>query len=236
MNTAAVVGAFCAGLAAVIFWWQPRRSLARSEPDVDHQPRPIPTAVGWIRGRISRRSDATKRRQAALEVVSGFAAELKAGQPLGVALQRCVESVPVVVCPHAIAVVRLGGDLPQALLRDAREQRLPILRSLSALWQVAEGSGAGLAAAADRLATAETNAEEVRRELMAQLAGPRATARVLAGLPAVGLMLGTSLGASPVKWLLGTPWGLTMLAAGLVLEALGLFWTSRLTQSVEALL
>ncbi len=155
---------------------------------------------------------------------------------MGVALQRCVESVPVVVCPHAIAVVRLGGDLPQALLRDAREQRLPILRSLSALWQVAEGSGAGLAAAADRLATAETNAEEVRRELMAQLAGPRATARVLAGLPAVGLMLGTSLGASPVKWLLGTPWGLTMLAAGLVLEALGLFWTSRLTQSVEALL
>jgi len=133
-------------------------------------------------------------------------------------------------------VVRLGGDLPQALLRDAQEQSLPVLRALSALWQVAEGSGAGLAAAADRLATAEANAEEVRRELMAQLAGPRATARVLAGLPAVGLMLGTSLGASPVDWLIGTPWGLAILAAGLVLEALGLFWTSRLTHAVEALL
>lgn len=236
MSTAAIVGSLCAGLAALTFWWKPRRTLAHAAPELVGSPRPLPTLVARLRRRISRRSDGTKKRQAALEVVSGFAAELKAGQPLGVALQRCVESVPVVVCPHAIAVVRLGGDLPQALLRDAQEQSLPVLRALSALWQVAEGSGAGLAAAADRLATAEANAEEVRRELMAQLAGPRATARVLAGLPAVGLMLGTSLGASPVDWLIGTPWGLAILAAGLVLEALGLFWTSRLTHAVEALL
>jgi tight adherence protein B len=65
------------------------------------------------------------------------------------------------------------------------------------------------------------------------MAGPKATARVLALLPAVGLLLGSGLGGSPVAWLLGTPLGWLMLALGLGLEAVGLWWVRRLVRGVE---
>ena len=99
---------------------------------------------------------------------------------------------------------------------------------------MAEGSGAGLAQAADRLAIAETATQQARAEVTAQLAGPRATAKVLAGLPVVGVILGSGLGASPIAWLVGSFWGWLVLAFGIGLEFLGLWWISRLTNAVES--
>lgn len=192
--------------------------------------------AGRFKRRWRRRSVSEDQRSAALEVLAAFAAELRAGQPVRVALERACAAAPQQVCTHAIGVARLGGDVPRALQRDARDQGLPLLRSLAALWQVAEGSGAGLAQAVDRLCIAEANNEQVRRSLTSELAGPKATAKVLAGLPVVGLFMGSGLGASPVSWLLGSSWGIAVLAAGVALEGIGLWWTSRLTRSVELLL
>jgi tight adherence protein B len=107
---------------------------------------------------------------------------------------------------------------------------------LAALWQVGEGSGAGLAKSVDRLCIAEGSNEQIRRSLVSELAGPKATAKVLAVLPVIGLLMGSGLGASPLEWLLGSPWGLAVLLAGVVLELVGLWWTARLTRTVEALL
>ncbi len=190
-------------------------------------------SVGY-RLRATRRRAAC--RAAAVELTAALAAELRAGQSVRPALERAAQSAPGTVCPRAVGAARLGGDVPSALRRDCDEQGLPVLRSLAALWQVGEQSGAGLAEAADRLAAAEAAGESVRRELSTQLAGPRATARVLAGLPILGLLLGSGLGASPIRWLTGTPWGLLILVAGCALEVAGIWWTSRLTRSVEALL
>ena len=66
-----------------------------------------------------------------------------------------------------------------------------------------------------------------------QLAGPRATARTLATLPLIGLLLGVLMGADPIGWLLGSALGLGCLAGGAVLTGLGILWTSRIAAGVE---
>ena len=97
--------------------------------------------------------------------------------------------------------MRLGGDVPDALVADSVSVAQPVLRRLAACWRVGEGTGAGLAAAVTRLAAASRESERIRLELAVRTAEPRATMRVLAGLPAFGLLLGTGLGADTVGWL-----------------------------------
>jgi len=196
----------------------------------------VTSAMEWFGRRLRRRSIQARARRSAIELVTAFAAELRAGQPVRQAFVRAQESSPGSLAAHAVAVADLGGDVPRALELIAAKEQLPVLRSLGALWRVAEGSGAGLAQAADRLAIAESESELARAELAAQLAGPRATARVLAGLPLLGMLLGSGLGASPLVWLLGSLWGWLILAVGCALEVVGLWWISRLTRSVEVLL
>ena len=180
-----------------------------------------------------RRRSQDAARAAAVELVAAFAADLRAGQPVRQAFTRAQRSSPVPLASRAVSVAELGGDVPRVLRSEAQRVDLPILQSLAALWRVAEGSGAGLAQAADRLAIAEAANQVARAEVAAQLAGPRATAKVLAGLPIVGVILGSGLGASPIAWLFGSVWGLLVLAVGVGLECLGLWWISRLTKSVE---
>jgi tight adherence protein B len=92
---------------------------------------------------------------------------------------------------------------------------------------VASAQGAGLADALDRIVTQDRRAEEVRRQLEAHLAAPRATARMLALLPALG---------DPLGWLLGTTPGWACLALGLILIATGLAWATRIVARTECLL
>ena len=196
----------------------------------------LTTVAQQVRALPRRRRRRAESRSAAIELVAAFAAELRAGQPVRQAFARAQRSNPTEVAAHAVAVAELGGDVPRVLHDESIRHELPILRSLAALWRVAEGSGAGLAEAADRLAIAEAAAQQARAEVAAQLAGPRATAKVLAGLPVVGVVLGSGLGASPVSWLVGSVWGLLVLVAGVALEVLGLWWIARLTKSVESLM
>ncbi|MBX6769235.1 MAG: type II secretion system protein, partial [Actinomadura rubrobrunea] len=62
---------------------------------------------------------------------------------------------------------------------------------------------------------------------------PKATARLLAGLPLLGLAMAAALGANPVAFLFGTIPGLGCLVAGIALDVLGMWWTSRLAQAAE---
>jgi tight adherence protein B len=103
-----------------------------------------------------------------------------------------------------------------------------VLRALAACWTVCAGSGSGLAAAVERLEEGLRAEQSQRRAVDAELAGPRATAGLLAVLPAGGLLLAAGLGADPLSVLLTTPVGLLCLTAGLALDAVGLWWTGRL--------
>ena len=62
----------------------------------------------------------------------------------------------------------------------------------------------------------------------------RASARLLAMLPLVGLLMAVGLGADPMHVLLETTYGQLALCAGIALELVGLAWTDRIARRAEA--
>lgn len=166
-----------------------------------------------------------------VELIEALRDELTAGTALRPAFERAVASTGKPVAPQALAVCRMGGDVPEALRNDAGDERL--LVSLAALWQVSEGSGGAMAAALDRLVDGARDSARLRREIAGQLAAPRATARVLAFLPVIGLGMGFAMGSNPLAFLLGSPigWGCLLLASAL--EAGGIFWMRRMVRGIE---
>src|SRR5688500_4109318 len=178
------------------------------------------------------RRDAARRRAAVIELCSALGAELRSGATARDALIAASSDVPSV--DHLAAVAAAPhGDVAQALRTTAERSGGAGLRRLAACWQVSERSGSGLAPSVSRLATTLRDEEQVRREVAAQLAGPRATAVVLALLPVFGLAMGNALGANPMGVLVGTPVGRACLVLGLLLEVGGLLWTARITRRAE---
>jgi tight adherence protein B len=132
-----------------------------------------------------------------------------------------------------LAASRFGGDIPAALREAAGMRGAEGLAGAAACWQVAVDGGAGLANGLDRVAAALRAEHDQREDLGAQLAGPRSTAVMLALLPAFGVVLGTAMGAHPLRVLLHTSAGLGCLAGGVLLEWAGLLWTARIVRSAE---
>lgn len=200
---------------------------------------PVPAAlavaavVAARRVRRSRARQAARRqeRARAVEAYGALAAELRAGRSPADALAAAA-AVAAGPCRVALAgaagTARLGGDVVAALRPPPDTAVGPALEALAACWAVCSGSGGGLAAAVERLEEGLRAAQAQRRAVDAELAGPRATAALLAVLPAFGLLLAGGLGADPLHVLLRTPVGLACLALGLGLDGLGLWWTARL--------
>ncbi len=170
-----------------------------------------------------------------IELCAALSAELRAGRTPREALIRAASGSASVadLCSAAVTAAHVGGDVPASLHAAASIDGAKGLRWLATCWQVAEEQGAGLAAGAERLAEASRAEEALRQEVAAQLAGPRATALLLAVLPGVGVLLGTGLGASPLDVLLRTPWGFACLVLGALLAIAGVAWTERLARTAE---
>ena len=169
-------------------------------------------------------------RKAAIDALAALAAELSAGTPQ----QHALVLVGEHVWPAACGAVRFDGDVAEALRLDA--QAVPLLAPLAACWAVSAQQGSGLSTAVARLAEQARIAEDVRVQLEAELAGPRATARILVVLPLFGIAMGIMMGVNPFGWLLGTWPGLACLLMGLCLIGMGYWWTSRIVARVERLL
>lgn len=196
-------------------------SRSRVVPHVWRIPRPI---------RRSLRVD----QDTVVEVVTALRDALAAGAALRPAFERSVQTADAGGLLAAAATTsRMGGDVPQALRRI--DGAGPLLYALAALWQVGEMSGAGLAAALDRLVDAARESTRIRQEVASQLAGPRATMRVLALLPLVGVGMGVLMGANPLAFLFGSVWGWVVVVAAALLEALGVWWMRKLVAGIEAL-
>jgi tight adherence protein B len=184
-----------------------------------------------LRGRARARRSAADRRPAVLDVCDQMAAELRAGQPPGRALQHAAEAWSDL--EPAAGAFALGGDVAAALRSAGQRPGAEALRTVAAAWEVAQRSGAGLAAVLDRTAEALRAEDATRREVTAALGPPRATARLLALLPVFGLLLGTGVGADPWGFLTGTPVGVACLAVGGGLGLAGLAWVERLAAAAE---
>jgi tight adherence protein B len=179
-----------------------------------------------------RRAAAAGERAGAVEALGALAAELSAGRtpPDALRAAAAVAAGPAAeALRSAAAAGELGGDVPAVLASPPVATVVaPTLRSLAACWSVCGSSGSGLASAVQRLEEGLRADQAQRRAVQAELAGPRATALLLAVLPGGGLLMAGALGADPLRMLLQTPLGLFCLAAGLGLDALGLLWTNRL--------
>ncbi|MFJ3644038.1 type II secretion system F family protein [Streptomyces sp. NPDC090108] len=190
------------------------------------------------RMRLARRDRAAResRADAVIALCGALAGEVRAGRQPGEALLRAVRDFdgPGEVRAAVVAAARFGGDVPGALVAAARQPGAEGLLGLAACWRVAVDQGAGLADGLDRLDGALRAERDQRADLRAQLSGARATALLLAVLPALGLLLGSAMGADPLRVLLHTGAGLGCLAAGAVFEAAGVWWAARIVRGAEA--
>ena len=177
-----------------------------------------------------------QERQRAGEACAVLAGELRAGRSAAQALTAAADVATGAVRLAVLAAsssAGIGGDVPAALLGKASASAAPeLLAGLGACWQVCAGTGSGLAMAVDRLEEGLRAEQGQRLAVAAELAGPRATAGLLACLPLAGIGLAAALGARPVHVLLHTTIGLACAVLGVGLDGLGVWWTGRLVARV----
>jgi tight adherence protein B len=111
-----------------------------------------------------------------------------------------------------------------------RRAPCPSAVQLAVALDVSERTGAGTASTLHRFAEALRADERSAQERAAALAGPQATAAVLAVLPLAGLVLGALLGGRPWHALLATSAGRASLLAGALLWFVGRRWTTYLVR------
>lgn len=151
-------------------------------------------------------------------------AELRSGAHPVTAAEATADVVPAVAddLRALAAAARLDGEL-----------RAPALPELASAWTLARRYGLPMA---DVLDAARRDAEAglaFARRMRAKLAGPRASAAVLTGLPVVCVLLGEVMGAAPLPVLAGSGPGQLLLVTGSVLLWAGTAWCRALTGRVR---
>jgi len=185
--------------------------------------------LGRARGWLVRSRTAEQTRATMIELADALSAELRAGAAPRQALWRASRDEPRFAAVAA-AARSPAGDVVSALHELANVPGGGAAADLATAWVVCETAGGGLAAPVARLSGGWRDEEQVRREVRAQLAGPRATAVLLAGLPVLGLAMGAALGADPLSLLRQPSMALIVLFPGLLLDVAGLLWTARITR------
>ncbi|MEU6373341.1 type II secretion system F family protein [Streptomyces sp. NPDC046909] len=221
-------------------WWSLAAGLALAVLGASVLPLVVGAAGVPLVRRVRVAREARRAREGRGDAVIGLcgllAGEVRAGRQPGEALLCAARDCDGLgeAQSAVLAAARFGGDVPGALTGAARQPGADGLRGLAACWRVAVDQGAGLAAGLDRLEAALRAERDQRADLRAQLAGARSTAVMLAGLPVLGLLLGTALGSDPLHVLLHTGPGLGCLVIGGVLEGLGMWWAVRIVRGAEA--
>lgn len=180
--------------------------------------------------RARRRARATTA-TGVLETCELLAADLAGGRSPAASLSAAAEVWPE-LRPVAEASA-LGGDVPAAMRQLADRPGAGELRLVAAAWAVSHRTGAGLAAALDRVASSIRADRATQRVVEGELASARATARLVAALPLLVQLLGLGNGQPPWSFLLHTSVGLACLAGGIGLGFLGLWWIERIADEVS---
>jgi len=176
------------------------------------------------------RARAMDRRRALVDALSFLVSELRAGGVPEVALASVAAESPA-LAPAARAAAR-GVDVLPVLREAAREPGSEALGLLGAAWHIAERSGAPIADAVARIVDRVRDDLDLDREVEAELSPARATARVMALLPVVGLVLGSGIGGDPVGVVLTTWIGAGCASVGIAVAVVGLTWIERIAGSV----
>jgi tight adherence protein B len=191
------------------------------------------------RPRWWRRADRDRVDAHVVELLDAFAARLATGAAPAAAFAACLDDVgpgPVSGEWACAAQMMRWGSPAWSALRAAGpgSSSTPVLRWLATGWTLTETTGAPLGPIVHQLAGTVRADRQHRRAVDGELAGVRASARVLGALPLVGLLMGTALGAQPVAFLVGSNAGWCCLVLGVLLELAGLRWCRAIADSARA--
>ena len=187
------------------------------------------------RRRSVRRRGEGQRMAVALEILIG---ELRVGaHPVRAFTTAAAESDgPVGESLRAVAArARLGADVVTGLRSAAAQSAVPTywLR-LAVFWELASQHGLPMSVLMRAAHRDIVDRQRFSARIQAALAGARATAAILAGLPVLGVLLGQLIGAHPLRFLLGGGIGGGFLVLGVILTAAGLVWADRIIDRLVA--
>lgn len=184
-------------------------------------------------GRLRRCRSESAALQAALDVLLG---ELRVGAHPVSAFEVASTEADGAIAPSLRAVAaraRLGADVAAGLRSVARRSPVPEhWDRLAVCWQLAQTHGLAIATLMHTAQRDIVERERFSARVAAGMAGARATATVLAVLPAVGVGFGQLIGADPVGFLLSGGAGGWLLVIGVALACVGLLWSDRITGKV----
>lgn len=220
------------GLASVRRPSRPRRIGADPPHEV------IPAAAVAVVGRLARswrtrRQD--DRRDAQLpEFLERLASSIRAGSTPGAAFVAMAQTTPDPLSrelTRVAAEVDHGAALAAALARWGAGTPSHHVRMAAQSLGLAAECGGEVARSIDRVAATLRERWELRGEVRALATQARASAFVLGVIPIAFTALVASI--DPTVWtvLITSPLGLLCLAAGLLLEALGAIWMTRILRS-----
>ncbi|RYJ05204.1 MAG: hypothetical protein EON52_12800, partial [Actinomycetales bacterium] len=186
----------------------------------------------WSRWRAERRRiHVAQSRTEVAASLDLLAAEIRAGVLPREALRGVAQEVAV-LAPVA-AGLSAGADPVPALQVAAGRPGAEALADLAAAWALADRAGVPLAGVLERLASSVRDDVDLGREVRGEAAPARATGRLMAVLPVLGLGLGAGLGSNPLVLLTRTVPGALCLAAGAALACAGTAWIDRLADAAE---
>lgn len=171
--------------------------------------------------------------QGALDVLVG---ELRVGAhpvaAIGVAARESHGGVARSLSAVA-ARAALGADVAAGLRAEAHRSRSPgHWDRLAVCWQLAQTHGLPIATLMQTAHRDIVERERFHGRVEAGMAGARATAAILAGLPLLGVLLGQMIGADPLSFLFGAGPGGWLLVVGSGLICCGLLWSDRIISRV----
>ncbi|MPY78145.1 MAG: hypothetical protein GEV04_06550 [Actinophytocola sp.] len=174
---------------------------------------------------------------AVADALGGIVAELRAGVRPAAAVDSAAADLDARHVTAAAelralgAAARLGCDVTgQLRTRDHNDPVLLAVARIARGWALAHRHGLPLADVLDAVRRdVESGARFVAR-LRATMAGPRASAAVLAALPALGIALGEAMGARPIAVLTASGGGQLLLVFGVALVLAGTAWCGWLTR------
>jgi len=133
------------------------------------------------------------------------------------------------------ARARLGADVRAGIRAAAATSAVPAYwERLAVFWQLAAEHGLALSTLMSAAQRDISERQRFSERMHAALAGARATATILALLPAVGVVLGELIGADPVGFLLAGGPGSWLLLVGVGLICIGLLWSDRIVDRAAA--
>lgn len=186
-----------------------------------------------IRGK--RGAEEGRTLEAALDVLVG---ELRVGvHPVHAFDVAAAETTGAVSAGmRAVAArARLGADVAAGLRAAAESSAQPQhWERLAACWELANTHGLAIATLMRAAQRDIVERQRFSAVVGSDLAGARATAAILAGLPLLGLLLGQLIGARPVGFLFGGHAGGCFLTAGVTLTCVGLWWSDRVADRAVA--